>query len=63
MYVTKQMLAAENNCSVRTISRIVSEMEQSGRYPMAIRRVKGVQVNREQFEQYVCSRGRKEQIR
>lgn len=65
MYVTKQMLAVKYNCSVRTISRVITEMEQTGLYPMAIRRICGVQVNDDDFERYLCRRkrnGKKSQV-
>jgi DNA-binding transcriptional regulator YhcF (GntR family) len=65
VYVTKQMLATKYGCSVRTISRVITEMEQTGLYPMAIRRICGVQVNDDDFERYLCRRkrnGKKSQV-
>ena len=58
MYVTKQILAVKYDCSERTISRVIAEMEQTGLYPMAIRRICGVQVNDDDFERYLCRRKR-----
>ena len=58
MYVTKQMLAAKYGCCERTISRIVAEMEATDMYPMAIRRICGVQVDDDDFERYLCRRKR-----
>lgn len=65
MYVTKTILAAKYGCSERTISRVITEMEQTGLYPMAIRRICGVQVNDDDFERYLCRRkrnGKKSQV-
>lgn len=59
MYVSVKMLAAQEGCSVSTISRIVKEMRESGRYPTAIRRAGKVQVSTEDFEDYVRRRERK----
>jgi hypothetical protein len=58
VYVTKQMLATKYGCSVRTISRVITEMEATDMYPMAIRRICGVQVNDDDFERYLCRRKR-----
>lgn len=61
IYLTPQMLATKNGCSVYTIRRIMREMRESGNYPVAIRRCGGVTVSEEAFEHYVCRReyGRK----
>jgi DeoR/GlpR family transcriptional regulator of sugar metabolism len=57
MYVTYKMLAHEYGCSESTIRRRVKEMELSGMYPTGVRRICGVTVDQEQFEEY-CSKGR-----
>ena len=59
MYVSIKMLATQEGCSVSTISRIVKEMRECGRYPTAIRRAGKVQVSTEDFEDYVRKRERK----
>lgn len=58
MWLSKTMLAAEHECSVDTITRRVNEMEKSGLYPGAVRRIKGVEVDSEQFEHF-CTYGRR----
>lgn len=58
MYCTMRMLAAEYHCSVDTIRRRVAEMERSGLYPMAVRRIKGMEIDMEQFERFCCQRKR-----
>lgn len=58
MWLSKAMLAAENNCSIDTISRRVNEMEASGNYPGAIRRIKHMEIDKEQFEHF-CTYGRR----
>ena len=59
MYVSMSMLATQEGCSVATISRIVKEMKDSGRYPEAVRRAGKTLVNTEDFEHYVRRRERK----
>lgn len=59
MWLTIQMLATKYNCSTDTIRRRVAEMEQSERFPFAVRRVKGVEVDDEQFERFCCTRRRR----
>lgn len=58
MFCSYQMLAAKFDCSESTIRRRVKEMETSGLFPGAVRRVCGVQVDDEQFEKY-CTIGRR----
>ena len=58
MYVTYPMAAAEFGCSIATIRRRVREMEETGLYPTAVRRVKGVEVDLEQLEVF-CTVGRR----
>ena len=58
IWLTKPMLAVQHNCSVDTISRRVNEMELSGLYPGAVRRIKGVEIDSEQFEHF-CTYGRR----
>jgi hypothetical protein len=53
------MLATKFNCSTDTIRRRVAEMERSERFPFAVRRVKGVEVDDEQFERFCCTRRRR----
>jgi DeoR/GlpR family transcriptional regulator of sugar metabolism len=59
MWLSIQMLATKFNCSTDTIRRRVAEMEQSERFPFAVRRVKGVEVDDEQFERFCCTRRRR----
>lgn len=59
MYISIKMLAKKYNCSADTIRRRVAEMEQSERFPYAVRRVKGIEVDDEQFERFCCTRRRK----
>lgn len=58
MYMTMKMLASKYGCSKSTIERRVREMERSGMYPAAIRRVCGVQISAEDFEKF-CTIGRR----
>ena len=58
MYCTYKMLAVRFNCHESTIRRRVKEMEKSGMFPTAVRRVCGVQVDDEMFEKY-CTIGRR----
>ena len=60
MYVTRKMLAVKYGCSESTIRRITDEMEASGMYPRAARRIKGVEFDDEQFEEYCTRRRRNE---
>ena len=60
MYVTRKMLAVKYGCSESTIRRITDEMEASGMFPRAARRVKGVEFDDEQFEEYCIRRRRHE---
>lgn len=59
MYITASMLATKNGCSVATISRIIKEMESSGRYPTAVRRCGKTTIDAEAFEDYVRHRKRR----
>ena len=59
MYVSLEMMATKYSVSVATVRRIIKEMEQSGRYIGAIKRVGKTEVNDEDFEHYVCRRKRK----
>lgn len=59
MYITASMLATKNGCSVATISRIVREMEDCGRYPTAVRRCGKTTIDAEAFEDYVRHRKRR----
>lgn len=59
MYITYGMLASKYHCSEATIRRRVAEMENSNLFPMAIRRVKGVEVDDEDFERFCCMRRKK----
>ena len=58
MYMTMRMLSAKFKCSQDTIRRRVKEMEASGNYPSAIRRVCGVEIDDVQFEHF-CTIGRR----
>ena len=58
MYVTYSMLMTKFECSESTIRRRVREMEESGMFPYAVRRVRGVQIDDEQFEKF-CTIGRR----
>ena len=58
MYLTKKMLADKNEVSVATVSRILREMEESGKYPTAARRCGKVTIDEEAFEHYVRRRKR-----
>lgn len=58
IWLTKNMLAVKYGCSVDTISRRVNEMEASGDYPGAVRRIKGIEVDSDQFEHF-CTYGRR----
>lgn len=58
MYVTYPMAAEKFGCSTATIRRRVKEMEESGLYPTGVRRVKGVEVDLEQLEDF-CTVGRR----
>lgn len=60
MYVPIKVLAAENHCSTATINRIVKEMERSGNYPAAVRRVGKKLIDADSFEHYARRRKRKE---
>lgn len=55
MYVTFRMAAVRFSCSEATIRRRVKEMEASGMYPTAVRRIKGVEVDPVQLNDY-CTR-------
>lgn len=59
MWMTIAMLAARYSCSLDTIRRRVKEMRDTGRYPMAIRKICGVEVETEEFERFCVERGRK----
>lgn len=52
MWITIKMAASKYACSYYTISRRVKEMEQSGKYPGAIRRIKGMEIDTDQFEHF-----------
>jgi DeoR/GlpR family transcriptional regulator of sugar metabolism len=52
------MLSTKYACSESTIRRRVREMEESGMFPLAIRRVCGVMVDDEMFERFCCLRRR-----
>lgn len=58
MWLKIGMAAAKYDCSADTISRRVKEMESSGAYPGAVRRIKGIEVDSEQFEHF-CTYGRR----
>ena len=58
LWLSKPMLAAKHGCSVDTITRRVNEMELSGQYPGAVRRIKGTEIDSEQFEHF-CTYGRR----
>ena len=58
MYMTMKMLGTKFNCSIDTIRRRVKEMEASGDYPSAVRRVCGIEIDDEQFEHF-CTVGRR----
>ena len=58
MFCSYKMLCVKYSCSEATIRRRVKEMEASGMYPGAVRRVCGVQIDDEQFEKY-CTVGRR----
>ena len=58
MWVSMAMLSTKYSCSESTIRRRVAEMESSRAFPMAVRRVKGVEVDDEQFEKFCCVRKR-----
>lgn len=63
MYVSLEMMATKYSVSVATVRRIIKEMEQSGRYIGAIKRVGKTEVNDEDFEHYVCRRKRRNTVR
>lgn len=58
MYCTYKMLAVKYGCHESTIRRRVKEMEQSGMFPAAVRRVCGVQIDDEMLERF-CTIGRR----
>ena len=58
MYCTYKMLATKFGCHESTIRRRVKEMERSGMFPTAVRRVCGVQIDDEQLERF-CTIGRR----
>ena len=58
MYMTYKMLAAKFKCNESTIRRRVREMELSGMFPSAVRRVCGVQIDDEQLEKF-CTIGKR----
>ena len=58
MYCTYKMLAKKFECHESTIRRRVKEMERSGMFPTAVRRVCGVQIDDEQLERF-CTIGRR----
>lgn len=53
MYVTSKMLAAQYECSVKTIDRNVLKMEKSGLYPKAVIKVGIKKICQEDFERFV----------
>ena len=61
MWVSMAMLSTKYACSESTIRRRVREMEESGMFPLAIRRVCGVMVDDEMFERFCCLRRREKQ--
>ena len=60
MFLSIKMLATKYGCSVDTIRRRVKEMRDTGRYPTAIRKICGVEVETEEFERFCVERGRKD---
>lgn len=58
MFMTYKMLSVKFSCSESTIRRRVKEMERSGMFPTAVRRVCGVQIDDEQLERF-CTIGRR----
>ena len=47
MYVTQKTLAASEGCSIDTIIRIRKRMEQSGRYPDAVKKTGVIKICKE----------------
>ena len=59
MYVYREMLAERHDVRPDTISRIVREMEKPGDYPKAVKRCGRLEINEEDFEDYLTRRRRK----
>lgn len=60
MWMTVPMMASKYECSIDTIRRRVKEMRETGRYPTAIRKICGVEIETEEFERFCVERGRKD---
>ena len=59
MWMTIPMMSIKYGCSIDTIRRRVKEMRDTGRYPTAIRKICGVEIETEEFERFCVERGRK----
>lgn len=59
MYVYREMLAKKHDVKPDTISRIVREMEKTMDYPKAVKRCGRLEINEEDFEDYLTERRRK----
>jgi len=59
MYVYREMLAQKHDVKPDTISRIVREMEKTGDYPRAVKRCGRLEINEEDFEDYLTRRKRR----
>lgn len=57
-YMTPKMIATIYGCSESTIRRRMIEMEATGRYPYGLRKVKGTEISREDFDDFVCRGGK-----
>ena len=58
MWMSYAMLSVKFGCSQDTIRRRVKEMERSGMFPTAVRRICGVEVDDVQLERF-CTMGRR----
>lgn len=58
MYVTIRQLAADLECSTRTIIRNYREMEATGLYPEAVIQISGIKIKREDFMDFLTRKRR-----
>lgn len=56
MWMTLKMLAFKHGCSEDTIRRRMREMEASGLYPRAVRRLCGVEIDSDALEDFCTIR-------
>lgn len=59
MFVSLEMMACKYSVSVSTIRRVMYEMERTGRYEGAIKRIGRTEIDTEAFEHYACRRKRR----